>query len=260
MSASKASIAGASHATSRKDGYDSRSSHIVQFYREDRALISTLANYFGAALSNGDAAIVVATYEHHAALKAELKSMGHDVNSLIREGRYLVFEAPHLLAQFMVDGMPDASQFFALMNRVMGQAKSSAKGEPPCIVIFGEMVAILWAEGKHEAAIKLEGLWNDLAAKHSFTLRCAYPMTGFSDHAHAEPFMRICCAPFHRDSRRDIRGAGQPGQCRRPLAPRRGIAAKARDSRKAEGPAPDRSAIAAVGGSGPRLRHLHARS
>ena len=192
MSASKTPLVGGSHAISRAGGYSPTSSHIVQFYREDRALISTLANYFGAALSNGDAAIVVATYEHHAALKAALKSMGHDVNELIQQRRYQAFEAPHLLSQFMVDGMPDASQFSALMGRLVGQAKSAVLREPPCIVIFGEMVALLWAEGKHEAAIKLEGLWSDLAAKHSFTLRCAYPMSGFSDHAHAEPFMRIC--------------------------------------------------------------------
>jgi PAS domain S-box-containing protein len=192
MSASKASLVAGTHAATRKGGYDPRSTHIVQFYREDRALISTLANYFGPALSNGDAAIVVATYEHHAALKAELKSMGHDVNTLIREGRYQAFEAPQLLAQFMVDGMPDATRFLALIGRLVERAKSSVKHDSPCIVIFGEMVAILWAEGKHEAAIKLEGLWNDLAKQHSFTLRCAYPMTGFTDYAHAEPFMRIC--------------------------------------------------------------------
>ena len=27
---------------------------------------------------------------------------------------------------------------------------------------FGEMVALLWAEGNHAAAIRLEELWNDL--------------------------------------------------------------------------------------------------
>ena len=105
--------------------------------------------------------------------------------------------------------MPDDSQFSALLGRLIGQAKSSVKREPPCIVVFGEMVAILWAEGKHEAAIKLEGLWNDLAETHSFTLRCAYPMTGFSDLAHAEPFVQNMCAPLHRDPRRNILSRGQ---------------------------------------------------
>ena len=29
--------------------------------------------------------------------------------------------------------------------------------------MFGELVALLWAEGKHSEAIRVEQLWNDLA-------------------------------------------------------------------------------------------------
>ncbi len=191
MSATKASLAGPP-AGRRADGYDSRSAHVVQFYREDRSLIATLAQYLGTALSKGDAAIVIATQSHNDAMVTELKSKGHDLHALIEQGRYLSFEASDLLSQFMRDGVPDAAQFSTLIGALIAQAKSAVKHEPPCVAIFGEMVAILWAAGNQEAAIKLEGLWNDVAQKHSFALRCAYPMTGFSDRAHAEPFLRIC--------------------------------------------------------------------
>jgi PAS domain S-box-containing protein len=192
MSLSKSSILGGPTPGRRNDGYDSSSAHIVQFYREDRSLITTLAQYLGTALTKGDVAIVVATKTHNEALASELRSNGYDVPSLIEQGRYLSFEASDILSRFVIDGMPDAARFSIVMGEVIGQAKSAAKGDPPCIAVFGEMVAILWAEGKHEAAITLEGFWNDLARAHSFTLRCAYPMTGFSDRAHAENFMRIC--------------------------------------------------------------------
>jgi hypothetical protein len=39
---------------------------------------------------------------------------------------------------------------------------------------YGEMVDILWREGKIDAAIELEQLWNELASKYSFTLLCTY--------------------------------------------------------------------------------------
>ena len=192
MGVSKSSVLGGSSAGRRADGYDPRSAHIVQFYREDRSLIASLAKHLATALDNGDAALVIATHAHNESLLSDLTSKGYDLPALIQQGRYLSCNASELLAQFMVDGMPDAAQFSALIGGLITKAKSAAKREPPCIVAFGEMVAILWAEGKHEAAIKLESLWNDLAATHSFTLRCAYPMPGFSDHEHAEKFVRIC--------------------------------------------------------------------
>ena len=192
MSVSKSSVLGSSSAGRRIDAYDPHSAHIVQFYREDRSLIATLAKHLATALDNGDAALVIATHAHNESLLSELTSKGYDLPKLIQQGRYLSFNASELLAQFMVDGMPDSTRFSNLMGQLITQAKSASKREPPCIVAFGEMVAILWAEGKHEAAIKLESLWNDLAATHSFALRCAYPMAGFSDRAHAEKFMRIC--------------------------------------------------------------------
>jgi signal transduction histidine kinase len=54
------------------------------------------------------------------------------------------------------------------------------------------MVALLWAEGKPEAAIRLEELWNDLARTHSFSLRCAYPMSGFCREEHGDLLLKIC--------------------------------------------------------------------
>jgi PAS domain S-box-containing protein len=58
--------------------------------------------------------------------------------------------------------------------------------------VFGELVALLWAEGKPQEAIRVEQLWNDLAKSHSFSLLCAYPISGFSNEGHIEPFLKMC--------------------------------------------------------------------
>jgi signal transduction histidine kinase len=60
------------------------------------------------------------------------------------------------------------------------------------IVAFGEMVALLWAEGKCEAALRLEQLWNELARRHTFSLRCGYPMGCFGAETHDALFKQIC--------------------------------------------------------------------
>jgi hypothetical protein len=46
--------------------------------------------------------------------------------------------------------------------------------------VFGEMVALLWADGDRNGALVLEELWNDLTRRMSFPLLCAYPARFFS--------------------------------------------------------------------------------
>jgi hypothetical protein len=41
-------------------------------------------------------------------------------------------------------------------------AETNAEAKPKRVVVFGEMVAVLFAEGKTRAAIQLEQLWNEL--------------------------------------------------------------------------------------------------
>src|SRR2546427_165767 len=54
--------------------------------------------------------------------------------------------------------------------------------------------ALLCAEGRPEAAIRLEELWNDLAKTLSFSLLCAYPLGAFRGKAHGATLLRICGA------------------------------------------------------------------
>jgi hypothetical protein len=46
--------------------------------------------------------------------------------------------------------------------------------------------------GNIAAVIALEDRWNDLAARHSFSLFCAYPMGAFDADASTEQFRKIC--------------------------------------------------------------------
>jgi PAS domain S-box-containing protein len=166
--------------------------HVVQFYQDDRLLIEELASLIGTSLVSGDAAIVVATKGHREALARKLMARGMNIFKATAEGRYLAIDAEETLAQFTVDHMPDPERFFELVGGRIAKVKSACKKDQPRTVIFGEMVALLWAEGKYEAAIRLEELWNSLAEKHSFSIRCAYPMDGFHKQEHSEQFARIC--------------------------------------------------------------------
>src|SRR5258708_35379158 len=162
--------------------------HSVQFYFEDRLLIEGLADLVATALVSGEAAIVIATIAHRETLARELKVRDLNITRAIAGGRFGCQDASKILAPIMLNGRPEAEDFSRLIGGLISSARTAAKSEQKGLVIFGEMVALLWAEGKHTAAIRLEELWTNLTAQYSFYLRCAYPMNGFHKQEHADSF------------------------------------------------------------------------
>jgi PAS domain S-box-containing protein len=166
--------------------------HTVQFYAEDQSLITALTRLVSTALGTGSSAIVIATKPHREALSRALQARGLDATTPVRQGRFILLDAAETLAKFTVDGSPDAALFTELIGGCLAQAQAASHGGNSRVVAFGEMVSLLWAQGKPDAAIRLEQLWNDLAKTHSFSLRCAYPIGTFARAEDSEPFLKIC--------------------------------------------------------------------
>lgn len=161
--------------------------HAVQFYETDEFLVATVADFLTPALQCGDAAVVVATPEHREAFAAAMTATGIDVDAAVRDTRYLAFDAQELLSAFMVGGAPDPRRFETVVGSVLNRACAGGRR----VRVYGEMVALLWADGDVTSTIALEDMWNDLARVMRFSLLCAYPMQGFDDRARAA-FRRIC--------------------------------------------------------------------
>ena len=99
---------------------------------------------------------------------------------------------PRLWQNSCVDGWPDAARFAEVVGGLIERVRAASGGEARRVAAFGEMVALLWMEGKADAAIRLEELWNDLARTHAFSLRCAYPMSSFCREEHGDLLLKIC--------------------------------------------------------------------
>jgi len=168
--------------------------HVVQLYTDDAFLLDGLNKFVGTALESGDAAVIIATQEHVRGLEDRLRSRGLDIPRAARDGRYVPLDAAKTLSKFMVNGSPDPVRFTELMAEVIIRATVACTSDRPRVAAFGEMVALLWAQGQADAAERLEELWNDLARTHRFSLHCAYPIRSFSQEGHAERFRRICAA------------------------------------------------------------------
>ena len=168
--------------------------HSVHFYQEDRSLVEELTRIIGTALINGDAALIVATKAHRDAIAHELAARDFNLARASADGRYVSLDAADTLSRFMVDNLPVAGRFNEVIGHIITKTKGALQTAEPHIVIFGEMVALLCAEGNYEGALRLEELWNALADKFSFSLRCAYPMSGFQHDSDGEFFSKICSA------------------------------------------------------------------
>jgi signal transduction histidine kinase/ActR/RegA family two-component response regulator len=162
--------------------------HFVQFYEADGFLLNSLSGFIGSAIKSGDGAIVLATKEHRDGLDELLEANGLDVTSAKTSGRYVSLDAAETLSKFMLDGSPDTAAF----NQLMGGVIANVTDGRSRVRAFGEMVALLWAEGNHAGAIRLEELWNDLQTSHSFSLFCAYPMHGVGGEKFTEPHSGVC--------------------------------------------------------------------
>lgn len=172
-------------------------SHSVQFYEDDGVFLDSLSEFVGSALGSGTPCVMIATQAHRDGVEDRLKTWGIDLSVAIRAGRYLCLDAEYTLAKFMVDGWPDETRFYSVIEAVLLRARMTMLPRATPVAAFGEMVALLWAAGNCEAAIRLEQLWNELSRRHAFTLRCAYPLGCFGQSADDALFNRVCDEHHH---------------------------------------------------------------
>lgn len=152
------------------------SDHFVELYDDDRALVDSVRTFVSIGISEGDAAIVIAEPAHREAFEAELDRV-IELERARAEGLYLSVDAAEVLSRFMEDGLPDAARFDRVIGDLIGRAAVGGRN----VRVFGEMVAMLWAEGNVAGALSLEDLWNRFSKRSPFRLFCAYPTAGFDD-------------------------------------------------------------------------------
>ncbi len=163
--------------------------HIVQFYTQDESLLDGLCHFVRRALNEHESAVLVVSESHRDELVERLHKCGKDVRAAMKNGRCVILDASDTLAEFMDGDEPNAKKFLSIIGSVIESARSKSRAGR--VAVFGEMVAVLWAEKRLNAAVRLEELWNDLAKSHSFHLRCAYPASSFQDE-NSEWYATIC--------------------------------------------------------------------
>lgn len=164
--------------------------HDVQFYESDEFLFGSVADYLSTGVRLGQPIVVIATGAHRRGYRDSMRARGANPDDLT-EGRDIVWlDARETLSAFMEGGQPNAELF----DLTVGSVFEALRRDRPYVMIraHGEMVDILWREGRADAALAVEQLWNDLASRHSFSLLCTYSRQTLAQVIRADGVEQIC--------------------------------------------------------------------
>ena len=151
--------------------------HEILFCSDDAAIVGVFARYVSAALSAGDAAIVLATPSHRSQLLRELRARGVDVDGAVGRGTCLSFDA---------GVAPDPIRFVEAIDSA--RAAAGAGKAHPRVAFCGERAGRLWAAGRTSEAVQLERRCGELAP--DVDILCVYPVPYPTD----DETLRSVCA------------------------------------------------------------------
>jgi len=173
---------------------DAHQHHAVQFYDDEKSLYTTVSGFLGQGLVDEQPAILIATAAHREAILEYLKVRLLDVDQAQQNGDLIVLDAHETLLQFMLDDKPCPNAFECTIGSLIGDLLVK-RSKNTLIRAYGEMVDVLWKDGKSDAAIRLEILWNRLAARYGFALLCGYSMGNF--YKQTDKFEDVCRQHAH---------------------------------------------------------------
>lgn len=175
--------------------------HIGQIYRDDAFLLEGAGHFICSALRQDQGMVLIMRGSRLAALATRLECEGVDLDEAVQCGQVTNHDADAMLQKLMKNGKPDRHRF----HRVIGDAIRTMRRRYPVVRAFGELVDILWRDGRVEHAARIEEFWKELARIESFALLCAYRIDTLDAASYSGAFDSMCHTYTHLIPARDYR-------------------------------------------------------
>ena len=166
--------------------------HKAAFHPDDASLVDDFTRFIEFALKRKNPVIVIATESHRTNLRQRLQANGRDMATAIQEETYISLDADDMLSEVMVNDWPDSTRFLKVASDLIMKAAKAAKGKHFRVAACGECARSLIVQGKPEAAIRLEHLWDKMARSHYIDILCGYLLHDFQTEESRPIFERIC--------------------------------------------------------------------
>ena len=163
--------------------------HMCQIYGSNATFMDALEGYVGSGLRAGESVVVIARARHLHELEQRLRAAWIDLDRARWEDRFIALLAEETLDKFMVKGWPDEARFRETVTGLIARARG--KDNRP-VRAFGEMVSVLWNQGRAGATVHLENLWSQIQEEFRFPIFCAYPRDGFEPKTTEASVRTIC--------------------------------------------------------------------
>jgi hypothetical protein len=147
--------------------------HAAHVYGELGELAESVSAYLTVGFELGEPAVLIARPEHLSEFMASLAGSGWDQARIDRAGLLTVADAAETLGAIMDGGNTPSKRVF---EEKLG----------------GLLDLFLSRDGRIEAAIALEELWNDLRRRRDFSLLCGYHLNVFDRAAQAGVLPDVC--------------------------------------------------------------------
>jgi hypothetical protein len=163
--------------------------HFAQLHRNMSSVVASAGLFIETGLRRGNGVIALATRNHTARFLEHLSRSGIDAARARRAGQLVIRDADEMLSQIMNGGgIPDWRKFQDAVGTVIEGVIASGF---PAVRAYGELVNVLWRDGRAAAAIRLEDYWNELAKFYPFSLFCGYMIDGHEHDAYHHPLHEI---------------------------------------------------------------------
>lgn len=161
-------------ATPDDDTSQDVSRHELQIYPNDASFLEGFATFIAGGLNTGNAVIVIATETHRQGLFQKLQTEGFDLDAVIRSGSYTSIDVYEALSAFMPNDQPDPARLGQAVSRFVKTASKGPAGATRRVTACGECAPLLWTEGKLDAALRMEELWDEACHKYGLSTLCGY--------------------------------------------------------------------------------------
>ncbi|HUG84465.1 MAG TPA: MEDS domain-containing protein [Euzebya sp.] len=206
--------------------------HTVAFYDADATLVSSIVDFLFPSTAAEGVAILIANAPHRDGVRTGMAASGTDVEGAVADGRLVVLDAAETMARFVFD---DGTIDIPALHETIGGVLDAAEAAGGAVRVYGEMVSVLWEQGRIATAMHLEQLWNDLGRSRTFALLCGYPSALFAHPGSAQDVDGICghhtdvvLAPSQYAAEGPPQGSRGPVQWALPAALTSGAAARER--------------------------------
>jgi len=167
--------------------------HFLQLYSRDfEPVAGNVARYLAEGLTAGEPAVIIAIPENARAIIHHLEKQGCDASEAMRTGRLSALDGEETLAGIVRRGWPAWSAFEDIIDRQFARLRKHMNAGRARF--FGEMVGLLWNDGRSAAAGRLEQFWNRRLAAGDFSLFCAYQIDVLGSEFQLGAANQVLCA------------------------------------------------------------------